>query len=206
MERAGLRKKQKAVFIDRDGTLNVYRGFISSADDIELIPRAAGAIRLLNEHEFRAVIVTNQAVIARGEASLDEVRKMHAKLETLLASDGAYLDAIYFCPHHPDRGLAGEVSELKIECDCRKPEIGMIERAVRDLNLNLSQSWLIGDTTRDMETARRAGLRSILVRTGLAGEDGKYDAAPQFVASDLYEAVNLIVAEREPNNDCRPCP
>lgn len=197
VERACLKQKQKAVFLDRDGTLNFHRGFISNPDAFELFPDAADAIKRLNEEEFRVVVITNQPVIARGECTFHDMREIHAKLETLLGAYGAYVDAIYMCPHHPDRGFPGEVAALKIECECRKPNIGMIKQAVADLNVDISQSWLIGDTTLDMETARRGGLKSVLVRTGEAGNDGKYGVLGNFSVENLGDAVTLITAVRE---------
>lgn len=187
--------KQKAVFLDRDGTINIHRGFITAADQIALYPGAANAIRRLNEAEYRVVLVTNQPVIARGEVTFDGLRAIHARLETLLGAEGAYLDAIYFCPHHPDRGFPGEVPELKGDCPCRKPHTGMIDRAVCDLNIDLAASWLIGDATRDIETARRAGIRAVLLQTGEGGRDGRYAVAADHQAADLADAVNWILSE-----------
>jgi D,D-heptose 1,7-bisphosphate phosphatase len=194
VERASLAHKQKAVFLDRDGTMNFHRGFMRNAREFELLPGVPEAIRRLNDSEYRVVLVTNQPVIARGEATFEELKDIHSKMETLLGEAGAFLDAIYFCPHHPDSGFAGEVTELKIDCDCRKPKTGMIDRAVVELNIDLGSSWLLGDTTGDIETARRAGLRSILVRTGEAGNDGKFAAKANYAAENLVAAVNLILA------------
>jgi D,D-heptose 1,7-bisphosphate phosphatase len=196
VQRASLAERQKAVFIDRDGTLNFHRGFVRSADAFELMPGVADAVRRLNDSEYRAVLVTNQPVIARGECTLDELGGIHAKLETKLGESGAFLDAIYFCPHHPDKGFAGEVVELKTACRCRKPNTGMIERAIADLNIDVASSWLIGDATGDIETARRAHLMSVLVRTGEGGKDGKFDAEPSHVAEDFVAAVDLILSQR----------
>jgi D,D-heptose 1,7-bisphosphate phosphatase len=195
--RASLARKQKAVFLDRDGTMNFHRDFIRSAEAFELMPGVAEAVKRLNEAEYRVVLVTNQPVIARGETSFAEVSNIHAKLESELGQAGAFLDAIYMCPHHPDGGFAGEVAELKIPCDCRKPNTGMIARAVRELNIDLAQSWLIGDTTLDLETARRAEVKSILVRTGMEGKDGKYEAKPDYTADTLGDAADLIISRSE---------
>ena len=197
VDRASLSMPQKAVFLDRDGTLNVHRGFIRNMADIGLLPGVAASVRRLNELEFRVVIVTNQPVIARGEVTLGTLHKIYAKLETMLASEGAFLDRIYFCPHHPDSGYPGEVRALKIACDCRKPNTGLIERAVVDLNIDRTHSWLVGDSTRDIATAKRAGVRSILVRTGEAGSDRRFDAVPEFVADDLSTAVEIIDSHTE---------
>ena len=118
---------------------------------------------------------------------------MHNKLETLLGREHAFLDRIYFCPHHPEKGFPGERPELKIECDCRKPKTGMIRSAMAELNIDLKQAWLIGDATTDIQTASNAGLKSILVRTGCAGKDGKHDAQPDFVFNALSDAVDFIL-------------
>jgi D,D-heptose 1,7-bisphosphate phosphatase len=193
--RANLSHPQKAVFLDRDGTLNQSRGFIRAFSQIELIPGAGEAVRLLNEHEFRAVVITNQPVIARGECSLDDLRLIHARLDGLLGQKGAFLDGLFFCPHHPDSGFPGEVKELKIACNCRKPKTGLVERAVEALNINLSQSWFVGDTTLDIATARAADIRSVLVRTGEGGQDRKHAVEPDFVRDDIMSAVELIVRD-----------
>ena len=123
------------------------------------------------------------------------MQDIHNKLETLLGMEHAFLDRIYYCPHHPEKGFPGERVDLKIDCDCRKPKTGMITRAVADLNIDLKQSWFIGDTTTDMQTAKNAGIKSILVRTGAAGKDGKYDALPDFTFDTLNDAVNFILKQ-----------
>jgi histidinol-phosphate phosphatase family protein len=187
---------KKAIFLDRDGTLNVEVNRVRHPDQLELLPGVATAVRQLNEAEYRCVLVSNQPVIARGDCTLTDLARIHAKLDTMLGVEGAFLDAIYFCPHHPDGGYPGEVANLKRQCDCRKPEIGMIKQAVLDMNIDLSQSWLVGDTTSDIETARRAGLRSILVRTGFGGADGKYATVADFEAADLAEAAHIVLRQR----------
>jgi histidinol-phosphate phosphatase family protein len=194
--RASLKIPQKAVFVDRDGTLNVHREFLNDPDQISLLPGVASGIRRLNDLEFRVVVVTNQPVVARGEASLAQLRRIHNKLETLLGDEGAYLDAIYVCPHHPDAGYAGEVPHLKIDCDCRKPKRGLIDRAAKDLHVELSRSWMIGDSGRDMLAAERAGLRSIQVLTGDA-EVNKFSARPEFVCQDFASAIDIIADTTE---------
>jgi D,D-heptose 1,7-bisphosphate phosphatase len=195
IERASLERKQRAVFLDRDGTVNIQKGYIRDLDSFELVPGAGEAIKLLNDLEYRVVVATNQPVIARGELSVPDLRKLHAKMDTLLARSGAYLDAVFFCPHHPDGGFPGEVPELKFACDCRKPNIGLVRQAVDRLNIDVAQSWFIGDSTSDMMAARKANLRSILVLTGEGGRDGKYDVAPDFVASDIAGAVRIVAEQ-----------
>lgn len=193
ISRARIGVLQKAVFLDRDGTLNELKGHISRAEDIVLIDGSAEAIKRLNEAEFRSIVITNQPVIARGECSPAEVLRMHSKIQTMLGEKGAFLDRVYYCPHHPDAGFIGEVPALKIPCDCRKPSVGMIQKACAELNIESSMSWLIGDTTSDLLAARRAGLKSILVETGEGGRDGKYKIDADFRARDLSDAVSIIL-------------
>ncbi len=192
--RSSLATPQRAVFLDRDGTLVHDKDCLRSADGLELLPGVAAAIHDLNHHAWRTVLVTNQPVIAKGWCDEAEMQRMHNKLETLLGLEHAFLDRIYYCPHHPDAGFEGERRELKIRCDCRKPGIGMIQKAVADLNIDLAQSWMIGDTTTDMQTAKNAGLRSILVRTGAGGKDGKHPVSADREADTLAEAVKIIAA------------
>lgn len=188
-----LRNKQKAVFLDRDGTINVLKGFLKNKEDFELIDGAAEAIKRLNASPYLTIIATNQPVIARGECSFDELEGIHRKLETELGKRGAYVDDIFFCPHHPHKGYEGEIPELKIECNCRKPQIGMLLHAAEKYNIDLSQSWYVGDTTVDIQTGINAGMRTVLVKTGEAGKDGKYDAVPTVTAETLYEAVGYLL-------------
>jgi len=197
VDRARRDRSQRAVFIDRDGTLNELKGHINRAEDLALLPGASAAIKRLNSEEFRVVVVTNQPVIARGECDERGLAEIHAKLETALGLDGAYLDAIYYCPHHPDRGFPGEVAELKFDCTCRKPGTAMVDEAVSTLNIDLARSWMIGDSTADIAMAKQAGLRSVLVATGEAGRDGKWQAEPTLRASNLSEAVDRILANSE---------
>jgi D,D-heptose 1,7-bisphosphate phosphatase len=186
--------KRRAVFLDRDGTINVERSYIRRPEQFELIPGVGPALRSLREAGFLLIVLTNQAVIARGEASEADVARIHRHLEWELGKLGAYLDAVYLCPHHPDGGFAGERPELKIVCDCRKPAPGLALQACRDFDIDPAASWMIGDHTRDIEMARRAGLRSILVRTGHAGADGAFDVRPEHVADDLAAAADIIAA------------
>ena len=152
-----LTRRQKAIFLDRDGTINQYRGFIRNPDEIELLPGASGAIRRINQSEYLAIVITNQPVIARGEVSPSGLEAIHNKLETLLGLDRAYLDAIYYCPHHPDKGFEGEIPELKIDCPCRKPKPGMLIQAARDFNIDLASSWMVGDSENDILAGKAAG-------------------------------------------------
>ena len=155
-----LHNMQKAIFLDRDGTINKYVGFLRNIDDFELIEGAAEAIKLINQSGYLAIVVTNQPVIARGEVSWDELNEIHRKMETLLGKEGAYLDGIYICPHHPDKGFEGERPEYKIVCDCRKPKPGLLLRAAKDFNIDLSQSYMIGDDDRDVQAGKNAGCKA----------------------------------------------
>jgi histidinol-phosphate phosphatase family protein len=194
IEGSSLARRQAIVFLDRDGTLNREEDHLAHADQLELLPGATDAIRRLNESAYRCCVVTNQPVVARGECTEAELRNIHNKLETLLGHGGAYLDRIYVCPHHPDRGFEGERPELKIDCTCRKPNTGMLEQALRDFNGDAGRSWYIGDTSVDVETARRAGVRSILVETGYAGLDYRFWAQPDYTAPNLAAAVDFILS------------
>jgi histidinol-phosphate phosphatase family protein len=194
VQRSSLASPQRAVFLDRDGTIIPDMDCLRTADGLELLPGAAEAIHQLNLAGWRTVVVTNQPVVAKGWCSEAELQNIHNKLESLLGLEHAFLDRIYFCPHHPEKGFPGERPELKINCNCRKPKIGMIEKAVADLNIDLAQSWLIGDTTTDVQTAKNARLKSILVGTGSAGRDGKFEAPPDFTFASLLAAARFITA------------
>jgi histidinol-phosphate phosphatase family protein len=195
VRRGSLSTPQRAVFLDRDGTLVKDADAVTSPDQLELLPGAAAAVRDLNHHGWRAVLVTNQPVVAKGFCTEADIAVIHNKLETLLGGEQAFLDRIYWCPHHPEKGFSGERPELKIDCQCRKPRPGMVRKAASDLNLDLPQCWFIGDTTTDLETARNAGVKSVLVRTGYGGADGKFKAAPGFIAENVLDAVRLVLAQ-----------
>ena len=165
-----LSNKQRAVFLDRDGTLNKYVGFLRDIDDFELLPGVAQAVRAVNDSGFLAIVVTNQPVIARGEVTEEQLKEIHNKLETLLGLEGAYLDAIYYCPHHPHKGFEGEIPELKFDCGCRKPKTGMLERAADDFNIDLSASWMVGDSENDIKCGLNAGCKTALIGSGSFGQ------------------------------------
>ena len=154
-----LHNKQKAIFLDRDGTINKYVGFLRNIDDFELNDGVSEAIKLINQSGYLVIVVTNQPVIARGEVTWGELHDIHKKMETLLGKDGAYIDGIYICPHHPDKGFEGERPEYKFDCDCRKPKPGLFLQAASDFNIDLPRSYMIGDDDRDIEAGRNAGCR-----------------------------------------------
>lgn len=155
-------KPRAAVFLDRDGTLIHEDGWVVKPDQVRLIDGAAAAISALHARGFVVVLVTNQSAVARGLLDEDALRNVHARLTGLLAAEGAILDAIYYCPHHPD----GPIPQYAITCRCRKPDTGMIEQASRDLHLDLSESFIVGDDLRDLALAPPLGMRAVLVRTG----------------------------------------
>ena len=158
--------KQRAIFLDRDGTINKYVGFLRNIDDMILLPGVAEAIKLINDSGFLCIVVTNQPVIARGEVTLEELEEIHNKMETELGKRGAYLDGIYFCPHHPHKGFKGEVSELKIKCECRKPKPGMLLKAADDMNIDLKKSYMLGDSDSDVQAGEAAGCIGIKIKEG----------------------------------------
>ena len=183
------REPRKAIFLDRDGTLNQEVGHLKRIEELVLLPGASDAVRAINQSGCLAVAITNQPVVARGELTMEGLVAIHGRLDHLLGLSHAYLDRIYACPHHPDRGFQGEVPELKVACTCRKPGTGLVDAACSDLNISRRTSWFIGDSTTDMETGRAASIRTVLVRTGFAGNDGKFPFRPDYIASDLPSAV-----------------
>ena len=185
IENRNLKYKQKAIFLDRDGTINKCVGFLRNIDDFELLPGVADAIRNINLSGYLAIVVTNQPVIARGEVTYNELQVIHNKMETLLGQQGAYIDKIYFCPHHPHKGYEGEVPELKIDCNCRKPKPGMLLKAAEEYNVDLNQSWMIGDSENDVMAGKAAGCKTALLGTGNFGQDKTVMDLRTFV-NDLF--------------------
>lgn len=180
-----LKYKQKAIFLDRDGTINQYVGFLRKIEDFSLLPDVSEAIKKINDLGYLVIVITNQPVIARGEVTVDELNTIHMKMETLLGKNGAYLDAIYYCPHHPDKGFEGEVPELKINCDCRKPNPGLILNAAEDFNIDLTQSWMIGDSENDVLAGKNAGCRTAYIGKKQYGEDVQVKSLLEFVEEIL---------------------
>lgn len=162
-----LTNKQKAIFLDRDGTLNKYVDFLVDIDQFELLDGVCEAIKRINCSDYLAIVITNQPVIARGEVTVEELNCIHNKMETILGTKGAFVDAIYYCPHHPHGGFKGEVSELKIDCECRKPKPGMILQAAKDFNIDLSNSWMLGDSETDVLAGQAAGCKTALINNNL---------------------------------------
>ena len=180
-----LSRPQKAVFLDRDGVINKFNGFVRTPDTFELIPGVAEAIRKINDSGYLCIVITNQPVIARGEVTTEELHTIFNKMETLLGEKGAYVDGIYYCPHHPDKGFEGEVSELKIDCDCRKPKTGLLERAAADYHIDLKQSIFVGDSWRDIACGKSAGCTCIFL-------NGEFSETPH----KSFEALEDELAQK----------
>ncbi len=185
--------KQRAIFLDRDGVINEERGLFNSPEELVVYDFSAGAIKKINQSEYKAILVTNQPSIAKNIASPDELKTIHNKLETILGNNGAKLDEIYFCPHHPQKGYPGERPEYKIDCDCRKPKPGMLLKAAKEFNIDLKQSFIIGDTERDVLAGKNAGCYTVGVMTGYGVK--KASALPDFFFPNLKEAVDFIIDE-----------
>lgn len=186
----------RAVFLDRDGTVNEEVGYLRSLDLLKLIPGAAAAIGRLNRAGYKVVLVTNQSGVARGYFSESLVDAAHDLLAGMLKNEGAFFDSVYYCPHHPTAGN----SKHTVLCDCRKPATGLIDRAVKDLDIDRARSFVIGDKWSDVELGHRAGVRSILVRSGFAPDDPgnkrpSHVDDPEFTAHDLAEAVDWIIGQ-----------
>lgn len=192
------RKLRPAVFLDRDGTINEQMGYINHISRFRMLPRSAAAIRLLNEHQVPVVVVSNQSGLARGyfpAALLDEV---HEKMKRLLREQGAHVDGIYVCPHHPE----AEEEQYRVACQCRKPGIGLLTRAARELSLDLGRSYVVGDRWSDLKAAAQCHATGILVLTGYGRGDFEYigptqTVQPHYVAEDLYDTVQWILADME---------
>lgn len=186
--------KQSAVFIDRDGTISEEVGYVNHPSRFQLYPYSSPAIKLLNENGWLAILVTNQAGVARGYFSEDVVKQIHQRLEQELRDESARLDAIYYCVHHPTVGEA----PYRLDCDCRKPKAGLITRASSDFEIDLASSWMVGDRYSDVELARNAGLQSAFVLSGYGRGEWEYQRAgwkyqPDLVCENLLEAVKLII-------------
>ena len=194
-------KTKIAIFLDRDGTINKEVSHLSSIEKFELIDGVGEAISKINDKGILTIVATNQPVIARGDLKESELKIIHNKMETLLGRRGAYIDHLYYCPHHQNSGFAGEIKNLKFDCDCRKPKIGMFIQAKKDFNIDLKRSWFVGDSTSDILAAKNAGMKSVLVLTGYRGKDNKYNIKPNIVANTLNEAIDLILFEIQNDNN-----
>ena len=176
-----LKNRQKAIFLDRDGTINKMVGFITKPEQFELLPGVAKAIKAINKSGYLAIVITNQPVIARGDCTFEQLQTIHNKMETELGKEGAFVDAIYVCPHHTDKGFSGERPEYKCDCDCRKPKPGLLLQAAKDFNIDLSQSYMIGDSDGDVRAGENAG-----VKEAIRVEQNQEEALMQILKKILY--------------------
>jgi D,D-heptose 1,7-bisphosphate phosphatase len=184
-------KRNIAVFLDRDGTINEEVGYLSRLEDLRLIPRAAEAVRLINQSGMKAVVISNQSGVARGFFTETFVGIVHARLAEMLHQKNAVIDRFYFCPHHPTEGS----DPFRTVCSCRKPEPGMLLKAAMELNIDLARSYMVGDMPKDIETAERVNAVGILVKTGY-GKNATGSMIPAYVADDLFDAVQWILKDR----------
>ncbi len=189
--------KNRVVFLDRDGTINIEKNYLYRIEDFEFIPGAEKAISMLNRSGYQVVVVSNQAGVARGYYTVKDVEKLHNFINMRLKDYGAHIDQFFFCPHHPEAGLG----EYKIDCNCRKPKIGMFLQAEKIYQVDKNHSWMIGDNTSDIKAGQRYGIRTILVKSGYGKEViKKREICPDYIKKDLYEAVCFIL-NMEGDND-----
>jgi len=185
-----------AVFLDRDGVINREIECLTKPEQLELLPGSPEGIRLLNENGWVTIVITNQPIVAKGDATIDDVETIHKTLQEQLKRYGATIDGIYYCPHHPDRGFPGEREEYKISCNCRKPRTGLVEQASKRFDIDVGQSFFVGDKTVDIQTGKNIGCKTILVRTGYGGSDREFDAKPDFTCKNLFDAAKLVCGGR----------
>lgn len=195
ISRLSKKNKRPAIFMDRDGTLVEDIDLLHKVEDLKLFPFSSSAIKKINDSDFIAFLITNQPVVARNLCDVSVVTQIHSKLEALLGMEGAYLNDIYFCPHHPDKGYPEENPDFKIDCECRKPKTGMINRALSEYNIDVENSWFIGDATVDIQTGINAGIKTILVRTGKGGQDKKFEVSPDLVFDNIADSVDFILSK-----------
>ena len=183
-----------AVFVDRDGTISNEVGYIRDPDQFQLMPKSAEAVKLIHESGLKIIVITNQAGVAKGFFTEEMVDQVNKKMEKLLSVQGAYLDGIYYCPHHPE----GVVESYRKTCDCRKPASGLLEQASREHDIDLTVSYMVGDKLTDMECANKAGVKGILVLTGYGKDVHKKIESlntkkPEYVEDDLFDAAKWII-------------
>ena len=187
-------KNKKAIFLDRDGVVNYEKNFVLTPEAMELIPEAPEAISKINASAYLAVMITNQSAVARNLINTEELTQIHNKLKADLKASNAHLDAIYYCPHHPDYGGPGVNKDLIMDCHCRKPKPGMLTEASTELDIDLSLSYMIGDAERDILAGKEAGCTTIGVRTGKNIEN--FNIQPDYTFENILEAVNFILEKK----------
>jgi D-glycero-D-manno-heptose 1,7-bisphosphate phosphatase len=194
-------KKNRAVFLDRDGTINEEVGYLDSIDKLKLFPNAAAAIRIINESGMKAVVMSNQSGIARGYFTEEFVGTVHTHIQKTLRERGAFIDAFYYCPHHPTDGLGAYLQS----CSCRKPEAGMLIAASEDLDIDLAKSYTVGDMSKDIQVAGKVGAKGVLVKTGYGVNTIEKDftpgsaevVRPDYIAEDILDAITWIMRDRQ---------
>ncbi len=192
-------KTKKAIFLDRDGVIIKQKHHLHKKEDLELILNSSKAIKLFNEKDYLTIVISNQPVVARGLCTIQEVNEINHYMEEMLKEQGAKIDRIYFCPHHPTKGNNPEYTK---NCECRKPNIGLILQAKKDYDIDLNKSWFIGDHTMDIQTGVNAGCKTILVKIGYGGKDGLFSVKPDFVAKDLLDAAYKMNKTKEASLYC----
>lgn len=181
----------KAIFLDRDGTITKDTGYTHKVEDLEFEETVIGALKLVRNSNYKLIIVTGQSGIGKGKYTEEDYHNFMKEMYSHLKQEGITFDGEYFCPHHPTEGIG----DYKVDCDCRKPKIGMIEQAVQDNKIDLSQSWVIGDKTDDIKMGESAGCRTVLVKTGKKGKDGRFEIKPDYIANNLLEAVKYALSQ-----------
>ncbi|MGL4388946.1 MAG: HAD-IIIA family hydrolase [Brevinema sp.] len=187
VSRLNKKNSRAAIFMDRDGVINTNMDTQINIDNFTLLPNVALAIQKINKSEYLSIVVTNQPMIAKGFLTFEEYSMIHKKMDTLLGNKGAYVHHTYYCPHHPEKGFDGEITELKIDCECRKPKPGMLLQAQKEFNIDLSKSWMIGDHERDIEAGKLAGCQTILISSE------SLDTVADYCYSDLYSVIEFIL-------------
>ncbi len=190
VQKLNKKNSRPAIFLDRDGVLIKDMDKNPIVENFELLDNVPEAIKKINQSGYLAIVVTNQPMIAKGFVTFEQVDDVHKLLETELGKDGAYLDDIYFCPHHPEKGFAGEIPELKVDCNCRKPKPGMLLKAAQDYHIDLSQSWMIGDRESDIKAGKAAGCKTVLIGTLPSFEKANYNF------KNLSEAIDFILEKK----------
>ncbi len=188
-----MKKNNRAVFLDRDGTINEEAGYLDSLDKLIIFPAAFDAIRMINETGIKVVVVTNQSGVARGFFDEGFVNAVHARMNEIFRQKGAFIDRFYYCPHHPTEGIG----KYRISCDCRKPAPGMVMKASEQLDIDLPGSYVVGDMAKDIELANNVGARGILVRTGYGEKVNASDIKPAYIARDILDATKWIMRDRK---------
>ncbi len=193
---------KKAVFLDRDGVINENASRIDRPEKLKIYPYALKAIKRINDAGYFVILVTNQPEVAKGFFSYSDLMRVHDHLKKVLAEHGAHLDGIYVCPHHPEKGFEGEIPELKYDCECRKPKPGLLLRAVKDFDIDVKKSWIIGDSKTDIAAGKAAGVKTIMVTEGGgcgSKADKEIQVEPDCTLKNLKEAVDYISSSSKTN-------